>query len=145
MSASLPRRATPSEMRRWRCFDGFAVVATKTLAGDKGYCLGDFPQRVVDLGIKPHLAVPDNAPAHSPARRFVRSKGYEVSQVIRKRVEEIFGWGKSVAGLRRTKMQRLREPEGLGAPRAPGPSLLTTTRPLTPRNLAQKPPSSAAC
>jgi hypothetical protein len=24
----------------------------KTLAGDKGYCLGDFPQRVLDLGIK---------------------------------------------------------------------------------------------
>lgn len=77
----------------------------KTLAGDKGYCLGDFPQRVLDLGIKPHLAVPDNAPAHSPARRFVRSAGYRVSQVVRKRVEEIFGWGKSVAGLRRTKLK----------------------------------------
>jgi hypothetical protein len=58
-----------------------------------------------DLGIKPHLAVPDNAPARSPARRFVRSEGYKTSQVIRKRVEEIFGWGKSVAGLRRTKMK----------------------------------------
>lgn len=77
----------------------------KTLAGDKGYCVGDFPQRVLDLGIKPHLAVPDNAPAHSPARRFVRSAGYRVSQVVRKRVEEIFGWGKSVAGLRRTKLK----------------------------------------
>ena len=69
------------------------------------YCLGDFPQKVLDLGIKPHLAVPDNAPARSPARRFVGSKGYRVSQVIRKRVEEIFGWGKSVAGLRRTKLK----------------------------------------
>jgi transposase len=77
----------------------------KSLAGDKGYCLGDFPQKVLDLGIKPHLAVPDNAPARSPVRRFVRSKGYKVSQVIRKRVEEIFGWGKSVAGLRRTKLK----------------------------------------
>jgi transposase len=77
----------------------------KTLGGDKGYCLGDFPQRVLDLGIKPHLAVPANAPAHSPARRFVRGRGYKVSQVIRKRVEEIFGWGKSVAGLRRTKLK----------------------------------------
>lgn len=77
----------------------------KTLAGDKGYCLGDFPQRVLDLGIKPHLAVPDNAPARSPARRFVRSTGYRISQVVRKRVEEIFGWGKSVAGLRRTKLK----------------------------------------
>ena len=77
----------------------------KTLGGDKGYCIGDFPQKLLDLGIKPHLAVPDNAPASSPARRFVRSKGYKVSQVIRKRVEEIFGWGKSIAGLRRTKLK----------------------------------------
>jgi transposase len=77
----------------------------KTLAGDKGYCLGEFPQKVLDLGVRPHLAIPDNAPPHSPARRFVRSAGYKVSQVIRKRVEEIFGWGKSVAGLRRTKLK----------------------------------------
>jgi transposase len=81
----------------------------KTLGGDKGYCLGDFPQKVLDLRIKPHLAVPDNAPARSPARRFVRSEGYKVSQVIRKRVEEIFGWGKSVAGLRRTKLKGRRK------------------------------------
>ena len=66
----------------------------KTLGGDKGYCIGDFPQKLLDHGIKPHLAVPDNAPARSPARRFIRSEGYKVSQVIRKRVEEIFGWGK---------------------------------------------------
>jgi transposase len=81
----------------------------KTLGGDKGYCLGDFPQKVLDLGIKPHLAVPDNAPADSPARRFIHSEGYKVSQVIRKRVEEIFGWGKSVAGLRRTKLKGRRK------------------------------------
>jgi transposase len=79
--------------------------APKTLGGDKGYCLGDFPQKVLDLGIAPHLAVPDNAPSHSPARRYVRSVGYRISQVVRKRVEEIFGWGKSVGGLRRTKLK----------------------------------------
>jgi hypothetical protein len=64
---------------------------------------------VVDLGIKPHLAVPDNGPARSPARRFIRSEGYKVSQVIRKRVEEIFGWRKSVGGLRRTKLKGRRK------------------------------------
>ena len=77
----------------------------RTLAGDKGYCLGDFPQRVVDLRIRPHLAIPDNAPAHSPARRFRGSAGYRVSQVIRKRVEEIFGWGKTVGGFRKTRLK----------------------------------------
>jgi hypothetical protein len=77
----------------------------RTLAGDKGYCLGGFPQRVVDLGIRPHLAIPDNAPASSPARRFCRSAGYRVSEVIRKRVEEIFGWAKTVGGFRKTRLK----------------------------------------
>jgi transposase len=31
--------------------------APKTVAGDKGYCLGDFPRRVLELGIRPHLAI----------------------------------------------------------------------------------------
>jgi transposase len=77
----------------------------RTLAGDKGYCVGDFPQRLLDLKIRPHLAIPENAPARSPARRFQGSAGYKVSQVIRKRVEEIFGWGKTVGGLRRTRLK----------------------------------------
>jgi transposase len=77
----------------------------RTLAGDKGYCVGDFPQRLVDLKIRPHLAIPENAPARSPARRYQRSAGYRISQVIRKRVEEIFGWGKTVGGLRRTRLK----------------------------------------
>jgi hypothetical protein len=68
--------------------------------------------RVLDLGIKPHLAVPDNAPAHSPARRFIKSAGYRVSQVIRKRVEEIFGWGK--VGGRSPADAAERTPEDLG-------------------------------
>ena len=84
----------------------------KTLGGDKGYCLGDFPQRVLDRGIKPHLAVPDTAPAHSPVRRLVQSPAYKISQVVRKRVEEIFGWGESVAGLRRTKLKGRRKTLG---------------------------------
>jgi transposase len=81
----------------------------KSIAGDKGYCLGDFPQKLVDLKIRPHLAIPDNAPAGSPARRFRRSAGYRISQVIRKRVEEIFGWTKTVGGFRKTRYKgRLR-------------------------------------
>jgi transposase len=77
----------------------------RTLAGDKGYCIGDFPQRLVDLEIRPHLAIPDNAPKESPARRFRGNVGYKISQVVRKRVEEIFGWAKTVGGLRRTRLK----------------------------------------
>ena len=86
--------------------DGFAGAATTRRRSPATRATASATSsRVLDLGIKPHLAVPDNAPARSPARRFVRSAGYTVSQVIRKRVEEIFGWAKTVAGLRRTKMK----------------------------------------
>ena len=51
------------------------------------------------------------AAADSPARRFVRRAGYAVSQRLRKRVEEIFGWMKAVGGFRRTRFQgRARTP-----------------------------------
>lgn len=77
----------------------------KTVGGDKGFSQGDFPQRLLDLRIKPHLAVGQNAAARSPARRFVRSAGYRISQTIRKRVEEIFGWSKTVGGFRKTRFK----------------------------------------
>src|SRR5271163_2793743 len=42
--------------------------------------------------------------AHSAIdRRTTRQPGYAISQVKRKRVEEIFGWFKTVAGLRKTR------------------------------------------
>jgi transposase len=72
----------------------------RTLGADKGYDAGSFPREVLALGIEPHIAVNEHASRTSPARRFVKHRGYEVSQRIRKRVEEIFGWAKSIGGLR---------------------------------------------
>ena len=77
----------------------------KTVGGDKEYSKGDFPQRLLDLRIRPHVAVGDNTAAASPARRFLETAGYKISQVIRKRVEEIFGWKKTVGGFRRTRFK----------------------------------------
>ena len=57
---------------------------------------------LLDLEIRPHLAISDNEPKESPARRFCGNVGYKISQVLRKRVEETFGWAKTVGGLRRT-------------------------------------------
>src|SRR3978361_1972611 len=51
--------------------------SSRTVAGDKGYCVGDFPQRLVDLEIRPHLAIPDNAPARSPAPRLPGERGHK--------------------------------------------------------------------
>ena len=75
----------------------------KTVGADKAYDVGDFPTRLTDLRIKPHLAVNQHRRPGSPTRRHARGEGYSVSQRIRKRVEEIFGWMKTVGGLRKTR------------------------------------------
>jgi transposase len=77
--------------------------APHTLGADKAYDVGDFPHRLRELGIKPHLAVNQHRPPGSPARRHAHGAGYHVSQRIRKRVEEIFGWMKTIGGLRKTR------------------------------------------
>jgi hypothetical protein len=75
----------------------------RTLGGDKGFDAGSFPHDVLGLGIEPHIAVNEHASRSSPARKFVGRRGYSISQRIRKRIEEIFGWGKTIGGLRRTR------------------------------------------
>ncbi|MGB8930694.1 MAG: transposase [Anaeromyxobacteraceae bacterium] len=47
----------------------------------------------------------DGEPERSPRRPSVRHSGYEVSQRIRKRIEEIFGWTKTVASFRKTRFR----------------------------------------
>ena len=77
----------------------------KTLAGDKGYDKSSFPDDIVDLGIEPHIAVNAHGSKTSAARRFANSAAYAMSQRVRKKVEEIFGWMKTVGGFRRTRFK----------------------------------------
>jgi len=71
-----------------------------TLGGDKGY---DQKKLVRDLRayqVTPHIA----RKVHSAIdRRTTRHSGYAISQIKRKRVEEIFGWMKTIGGLRKTR------------------------------------------
>ena len=86
-------------MMAWRVARGERRI---TLGGDKNY---DTQQLVASLrGIKatPHVAQNEHARRTSAIdERTTRHDGYAVSQ--RKRVEEIFGWIKTIAGLRKTK------------------------------------------
>jgi transposase len=77
----------------------------KTLAGDKGFDKGTFPADIVALGIKPHIAVNSHASKTSAARRYARGRAYAMSQRARKKVEEIFGWMKTVGGFRKTRFK----------------------------------------
>jgi len=72
-----------------------------TLGADKGYHTTDFVDGCRQRRVTPHVA---NKKKHSRVDGRTTSKpGYAISQRIRKRVEEIFGWAKSFGGLRRTR------------------------------------------
>jgi len=72
-----------------------------TIGGDKGYDTKDFVEGLRDLGITPHIAAKVRLGAIDG--RTTRHAGYAISQRKRKRIEEIFGWLKTVAQLRKTR------------------------------------------
>jgi transposase len=75
-----------------------------TLAADKGYDTRDFVASCRALKITPHVAQ-NHARAGGSAvdARTSRHPAFALSQRIRKRIEEAFGWMKTVGGLRRTR------------------------------------------
>lgn len=78
----------------------------RTVAADKGYDTRGFVAGCRELGFTPHVA--QNAHQHRRSaidRRTTRQPGYRVSQVLRRRIEKIFGWLKSFGGLRRTRVR----------------------------------------
>jgi len=73
-----------------------------TLAGDKAYDTQEVVRTLRAFRITPHVAR-HTARASAIDGRTTRHPGYAVSQVKRKRVEEIFGWLKTVALFRKTR------------------------------------------
>ena len=71
-----------------------------TLGADKGYDTKEFVQQLRDHLVTPHIARKQTSVIDD---RTTRHPGYLISQQKRKRVEEIFGWLKTVAGLRKTR------------------------------------------
>jgi transposase len=71
-----------------------------TLGGDKGYDIKEFVQEMRGHQVTPHVAC---KPTTIIDARTTRHPGYALSQQKRKRVEEIFGWLKTVGGLRKTR------------------------------------------
>lgn len=85
----------------------------RTLGGDKGYDDGTFLDEVEYRdGVAPHVPVKAGrlvacdaaGEARRRARRRMQTQGYALSQRIRKRVEEMIGWLKTVGGLARARL-----------------------------------------
>jgi transposase len=75
-----------------------------TLGGDKNYDTKDHVAKLRERNVTPHVAQKKNSAVDG---RTTRHAGYAVSQQKRKRVEEIFGWLKTVAMLRKTRHKGL--------------------------------------
>jgi len=75
-----------------------------TLGGDKGYDRKEFVQELRDHQVTPHIARKQTSIIDE---RTTRHPGYAISQQKRKRIEEIFGWLKTVGGLRKTRHRGL--------------------------------------
>ncbi len=71
-----------------------------TLGADKGYDRKEFVRELRDHNVTPHIAQKQSSAVD---RRTSRQAGYAISQTKRKRVEEIFGWLKTVGGLRKIR------------------------------------------
>ena len=78
-----------------------------TLGADRGYDAADFVEELRTRNVRPHVAQNKSGRRSAIDRRTTRHPGYANSQRIRKRIEEAFGWIKSVAGMRRTKLRGL--------------------------------------
>jgi transposase len=76
-----------------------------TLGGDRGYDTRGFVADLRERGVTPHVAQNESNRASAIDGRTTRHEGYGVSQRKRKRVEEVFGWMKTVALQRQTRFR----------------------------------------
>jgi hypothetical protein len=74
-----------------------------SLGADKGYDAADFVNELRSMNVRAHVArnVTRRFGRSAIDRRTTRHPGYAASQRIRKRIEEAFGWMKTICGMRR--------------------------------------------
>jgi len=82
-----------------------------TLGADRAYDTRDFVKTMRGLEITPHVAQNTSNRRSAIDGRTTRHEGYAISQQRRKRVEEVFGWMKTIALQRQT---RFRGPDRVG-------------------------------
>ena len=84
-----------------------------TLGADKNYDAEAFVEGLKARGIEPHVAINGTVSKNGRVRKtavpnhVAASLGYAISQRLRKRIEESFGWSKTVGGLAQVKVRGL--------------------------------------
>ena len=84
-----------------------------TLGADKNYDAEAFVEGLKARRIEPHVAINGTVSKNGKARKtavppeVAASQRYAISQRLRKRIEECFGWGKTAGGLAQVKVRGL--------------------------------------
>lgn len=81
--------------------------AGATVGGDKNYDSKNFVAGLRTLKVTPYVA--QKAKGSAIDKRTTRHSGYATSLKIRKRIEEVFGWSKTVGGLHQTRFRGVKK------------------------------------
>jgi transposase len=76
-----------------------------TLGADKAYDTEDFVNELRSMKVTAHVAQNTSGRSSAIDGRTTRHRGYAVSQRIRKRIEEAFGWIKTIAGQEKSRFR----------------------------------------
>jgi transposase len=82
-------------------------TARITLGADRGYDAADFVDDLRARNVTPHIAQNDRNRRSAIDARTTRHDGYPISQRKRKRIEEVWGWGKAASILRKAHVRGL--------------------------------------
>jgi transposase len=80
-----------------------------TVGADKGFDTADFVADMREFNVTPHVAQNTTNRRSAIDGRTTSHSGYEISQQKRKRVEEPFGWGKTIGGLARPMLRGVKK------------------------------------
>jgi transposase len=97
----------------WRMASRIAGVKRVTVGGDKNYDTQELVQRLREMKVTPHVAQNNKNRRSAIDGRTTQHPGYAISQRKRKRIEQSFGWMKTIGMLKKVKLRGLEKVSGL--------------------------------
>lgn len=87
--------------------------AAITLGADKGYDAAEFIDELQRLKVEPHVAQNKSGRRSAVPDEIAQSPGYGISMQCRKRIEQGFGWAKSIGSIRQVMVRGLKKVDQL--------------------------------
>jgi transposase len=104
------REAAKSMIRDARQINPEAQI---TLGADKGYDAAEFVEDLGNIQVKPHIAQNKSGRRSAVPDEIAQTPGYGLSLQCRKRIEQAFGWAKSIGSIRQVMVRGLKKVDHL--------------------------------